>query len=89
MQRVLIVKTFHENEECAAQTERKLRTICGRNEAPYESTVRRLIKKFEATGLVLTVKSSGRKHSCRTEEQLVIVPDSVTVSPEKSICRRS
>ena len=31
------------------------------------------------------MKLPGRKRSCRTEEQLVLVQDSVTASPEKSI----
>ena len=39
-QRVLIVKIFYQNRECATQAVRKLRTICDRNEAPCESTVR-------------------------------------------------
>ena len=48
-QRALVVKRFYEN---ATQTVRTLRTIFGRNEARYESTVRRLISKFETTGSV-------------------------------------
>ena len=67
----------------------QLRTICGRNEAPCEPTVRRLMTKFETTGSVSKVKWPGRKRSCRTEEQLILVQDSGTVSPGKSIRRRS
>ena len=48
-QRVL---TFYKNGECATQAVRKLRTIFGRNEAPRESIVRRLMTKFETTGSV-------------------------------------
>ena len=73
----------------AKQTVQKLRTIFGKSEAPCESTVRRLMTKFETTGSVLKVKSPRRKHFRRTEEQLVLVLDSVTVSPGKSVCRRS
>ena len=86
---VLNVKTFYENGKCATQTERKFRTNFRRNEAACESTVRRSMTKFETTGSVLTVKLPGRKRSCRTEEQLVLVQDSVPVSPGKSIHRRS
>ena len=59
-----LLLTFYENKECAKKTVQKLRTIFGRNKAPSESTVRRLITKFETTGSALTVKSPGRKHSC-------------------------
>ena len=55
VQRVLIIKTFYKNEEFAMQTERKLRTVFGRNDALCETTVRRLMTKFETTGPVLTV----------------------------------
>ena len=41
--------------------------------------------KFEIISSVSTAKSPGRKHSSRSEEQLVLVQDSVTVSPKKSI----
>ena len=75
-------------KECATQTMRNLHTIFDRNEAPCKFTASRAITKSETTGLVLTVKSPGRKRSCRTEKQLVLVQDSVTVSPGKSIRRR-
>ena len=39
--------------------------------------------KFETTGQTLTVKLPGRKLSCGTEKQLVLVQDSITVSPGK------
>ena len=45
--------------------------------------------KFEISGSVLTLKSSKRKRSGRTGEQLVLLQDSVTVGPEQSICQRS
>ena len=68
---------------------RKLRTIFGKNEVSCESAVRRLVTKFETTGSVLTVKLPGRKRSRRTEEQIVLVQDSVLANPRKSIRRRS
>ena len=84
-QRVLIVKTFYENGECVTYTVRKLRNIFGRNKAPCDFTVRRLLTKFETTGLVLSVKSPGRKRSCRTEEHFILVLKRAAVSLEKSI----
>ena len=67
------------------RTVRKLQIIFGRNEAPCGSIGRRLMTKFEIISSVLTAKSPERKHSSRSEEQLVLVQDSVTVSPKKLI----
>ena len=86
--RVVIVITFYQNGECATQAMRKLQTIFGKNEVSCESTIRRLVTKFETTGSVITVKSPGRKRSRRTEEQIVLMEDSVIASPQKSIRRR-
>lgn len=46
-QRLIIVKTHYKSGESFAETVRRLRAIFGRNNAPNESTVRRLINKFE------------------------------------------
>ena len=88
-QRVLIVKTFYQSGESYAATVRRLRGILGRNEAPTESTVRRLMTKFFETGSTADVKSPGRPRSRRTEQNIALVRDSVAVSPMKSVRRRS
>jgi hypothetical protein len=49
----------------------------------------RLIKKFETIGSVATVKSPGRNGTQRNAQQIAVVQQSVTVSPRKSIRRRS
>lgn len=51
-ERVLVVKTFYCHSESYAETVRHLRRIVGRNEAPNESAVRRLMVKFKETGSV-------------------------------------
>ncbi|KAJ4441248.1 hypothetical protein ANN_11099 [Periplaneta americana] len=68
-QRVLIVKTFYQNGESYAATVRRLRAILGRNEAPNESTVPRLMKKFFETGSTENLKSPGRRRSGRSEQK--------------------
>lgn len=88
-QRILIVKTHYKNGESVATTVRKLRTILGHHHAPNESTVRRLIKKFEESGSVADNKSPGRPRSGRSEANVALVRDSVTVSPKKSYRRRA
>ncbi|KAE9543791.1 hypothetical protein AGLY_002021 [Aphis glycines] len=76
-QRVLIVKTHYQNGEHYAVTVRKLRTILGHHNAPNESTVRRLIKKFEESGSTQDKKISGRPRSGRSEANVTVVHDSV------------
>lgn len=88
-QRVLIVKTFYQSGESYAATVRRLRAILGRNEAPNETTVRRLMLKFNETGSTLNVKSCGRPRSGRSEQNIAVVRQSVAVSPAKSVLRRS
>ncbi|KAL5246076.1 hypothetical protein ACI65C_013484 [Semiaphis heraclei] len=72
-QRVQIVKTYHQNRESGAETVRRLRAVFGRNEAPNKSTVLRLIKKFESTGSVATVKSPGRNRTQRIAQQIAML----------------
>jgi len=87
--RVQIVKTYYQNHESGAETVKQLRSIFGRNEASNKTTVLQLIKKFETTGSVASVKSPGRNRTQRNAQQIAVVQQSVTVSPGKSIHRRS
>ena len=81
-----LLKTFYENGECTTHSAKTPNHFL-KNKAPYGSIGRRLMTKFEIISSVLTAKSPGRKRSSLSEEQLVLVQDSVTVSPKKSICR--
>ena len=58
--------------------------IIGRNAAP---TVRKIIRKFEATGSVLNVKKRGLPRSVRTQEDIDLVRGNVTESPRISVSR--
>jgi hypothetical protein len=49
-QRVIVVKTLYKYGGSYAETVRKVRGIFGRRNAPYQSTFKRIIKKFEETG---------------------------------------
>ena len=50
-QQDVTVETFYQNGECAMQAVRKLRTIFGRNEAPFESTLRRPVMMMPLSGV--------------------------------------
>lgn len=88
-QRVLVVKTYYQNGESATATVRKLRPIMGRRDVPKESTVRRLMTKFEETGSLEDVKTPERSRSRRSLFNQELVFDNVLVSPQKSVRRRS
>ncbi|CAI6366289.1 unnamed protein product [Macrosiphum euphorbiae] len=88
-ERVLVVKIFYCHSESYAETVRHLRHIMGRNEAPNESTVRRLMLKFKQTGSVQDVKTPTRQRSRRSRLNQAIVFDSVLTSPTTSLRRRS
>ena len=60
-QRILGVKLFYQHGESFAATVCKLRSIWGHNNAPKESTVKRLMDKFAETGSVSDVKTTTRQ----------------------------
>lgn len=84
-QSVLIVKTFYQNRESVTQTVRTYRAILGggRNEAPNESTVRRLMMKLKTTGSVPMANSfsSDRSTNCCCARRRVTVSAGKIDSP--------
>jgi Helix-turn-helix domain (DUF4817) len=88
-QRIQVIKSYYSNNESSTAAVRELRAKLGRNVAPNESSVRKLIRKFETTGSVTNVKGTGRPRSARTEENIAVVRNSVSTSPGKSVRRRA
>jgi transposase len=88
-QRVIIVKTHYKYGESYAETVRKIRGIFGRRNAPYQSTVQRMIKKFEETGLIMDSKLPVRHRTGRSLDNIAAVSESVAESPGTSIRHRS
>ena len=75
--------------ESYAETVRKIRGIFGRRNAPNQSTVQRIIKKFEETGSIMNSKLPVHHHTGRSLENIAAVTESVAESPGTSIRRRS
>jgi len=88
-QRVIIVKAHHKHEESYAETVRKIRGIFGRRNAPYQSTVKRMIKKFEETGSITGSKLPVRHRTGRPLDNISAVSESVAESARTSLRRRS
>lgn len=55
---VLVIRTFYKYNGSLTATVRELRVRLGYNVVPNESSVRRLVKKFEITGFVLNLKKT-------------------------------
>jgi DNA-binding IclR family transcriptional regulator len=83
------VKTHYKYGESYAETVRKIRGIFGRRNAPNQSTVQRLIKKFEETGSIMNSKLRVRHRTGRSLENIAAVTESVAESPGTSIRRLS
>ncbi|KAK4875603.1 hypothetical protein RN001_012025 [Aquatica leii] len=56
-QRLIIVKTYYRCGESFSKTVRQLRQVFDRNYAPNESTVKRLITKFETKVTLMDQKT--------------------------------
>lgn len=85
----VIVGTFHQNGESWAATVRRLRAILWLDEAPNESTVRKLMKKFNETDSTVNIKNSGPPCSGQSVESITLVHDSINVVLMKLVRRRS
>ncbi|CAH1962018.1 unnamed protein product [Acanthoscelides obtectus] len=82
-------KTHYKNGAKIKNTFRALPEHFGRNNRPNETTIGRLVRKFEATGSVANLLGSGRPRSVRTPENIAVVKESVRDDPKQSTTRRS
>lgn len=80
---VFVVQTVCKQNEIPTATVRVLRGILVQNAAQNESSVRRLITKFEVTGSVTNIKKQN------VDAWLGLMNDRVNASSTKLICRRS
>jgi hypothetical protein len=83
------VKTHYKYGESYAETVRKLRGIFVQRNAPYQSTVKRMIKKSEETGSIMDSKLPVRHCTGRSLDNIAAVSESVAESPGTSLRHRS
>lgn len=88
-QRIQIIQLFYENGRSNKNVFRKLRDFYDRHNRPNESTILRIVKKFEETGSVMDVKTPIRHRPSRSQENIDAVRESVEADPRMSIPRRS
>lgn len=68
-----MLKHFSKNGACFAQTVRKLHQVFGRHKLSSDSTVSRLISKFETKFTLIDQKTIVRRQPCRSLEKLAAV----------------
>ena len=68
---------------------RKLCEFYGLHNRPYESTIGRIIKEFQETGLVEDQRTEKYSRNGRSQENIYLVYESVAEVPEVSIRQRS
>ena len=88
-QRVQIIKIYYQNNESVRKTFRALREFYGRNNRPAESTIRRLVNKFQSSGTVTDTIVPVRRRNARSEANIAAVNESVHENPNLSVLRRS
>jgi len=84
-QRIIIVKMHYKYGESYVETVRKFCGIFGRQNAPYQSTVQRMNKKFEERGSIMDSKLPVPHHTGRSLDNSAAVHGNVAESPGTSI----
>jgi hypothetical protein len=84
-QPVIFVQTHYKYGRNYAETVRKFHGIFGRRNAPYQSTVKRMIKKFEEPGSNTDSKLPARRRTGRSLDNIATVNESVAESPGTSL----
>lgn len=88
-QRVQIVELFYENGPSAKNVFRQLRNIYGLHNRPSESTINRIVQKFQETVSVEDKRGERYSRIGRSQAHIDLVRESVTEDPKMSINRRS
>ena len=84
-----IIKIYYQNNESVRKTFRALREFYGRKNRPAESTIRRLVNKFESSGTVTDTIVPVRQRNARSEANIAAVNESFHENPNLSVPRRS
>jgi len=88
-QRVQIIKFYYQNQCSVREMFCVLRDFYPRHNRPAESTVRRLVVKFESTSSINNQPTPVRRRNARSAENIAAVRESVRENPRWSISCRS
>ena len=82
-----IIKFYYQNQCSVRETFRALRDFYPRHNRSAESTIRRLVAKFESTGSINNQPTPVRRRNARSAENIAAVR--VRENSRRSIFRRS
>jgi len=85
-QRVQIIKFYYQNQCSVRETFCALRDFYPRHNRPAESTIRRLVAKFESTDSINNQPTSLHRRNA-SAENIAAVRESVRENPRRSISR--
>ena len=88
-QHVQMINLYNQYECSLVQTLRALRPFYGKRGCPSQSTLQRLVPKFETTGSVSTKPTPVRQRNARLAENIAAVRESVQENPIQSIPHRA
>lgn len=88
-QRLQVIQIYYQNSRSITATLRALRPFYRRHNLPAESTIRRLVQKFESTFSLHNVPVPVRRRNARSEENIAAAEASVQEDPNQSLTRRS
>jgi len=88
-QRMQIIKFYYQNQCSVRETFRALRDFYPRHNRPAESTIQRLVAKFESTGSINNQLTPVRPRNAKSAENIAAVRESVRENLRRSISRRS
>ena len=88
-ERFEILKTYFQSQCCVAETVRILKRNMGRDRAPTEGAIRKLVRKVREKGMLVDDRSGPRARTVRTPENIEAVAQSVRQNPTTSTRRRS
>ena len=86
---VQIIQIYYQNNESVRKTLRALREFDGRNNRPAESTIRRLVNKFQSSATLTDTIVPRRQRNAPSEANIAAVNESVDEKPNLSVPRRS
>ena len=86
---VQIIKIYYQNNEPVRKTFRALREFYGRNNRPAESTIRRLVNKFQSSATLTDTIVPVRQRNAPSEANIAAVNESVNEKSNLSVPRRS
>lgn len=87
--RVKIIQEHYRNGEKVINTYRALRDHFGEADRPNQTTIGRLVRKFETTGSVDDLPKGTRPKSVRTQSNIDVVRESIQTDPNLSVACRS